>query len=105
MTDNTENNTLTLYTFANHEPADELHGLLRMFYSAAFGNKIGIMQALNTETNKEEVVLVGIQEKEDDTTQVFPLALVLKAEDVNKYVAPDGEGGWATREQSDESED
>lgn len=100
-----ETNALTLYTFANHSPAEELNGLLRMFYSAAFGNKIGIMQALNTETNLEEVVLVGINEVDGEHKHVFPLAVVLKAEDVDKYVAPDGEGGWAAKGTSDESAD
>lgn len=92
MTD--ETNEITLYTFANHHPAPELEVLLRMFYRGASENMLGIMQALNTETNAEELVLVGVSLDSKGNTQCYPLATLLSKEQTPKYRSPDGKGGW-----------
>lgn len=83
-----------LYTFANRSPAPELESLLSMFYYSAFDNTLGIMQALNSETGEEEVLLVGVNVDDNGKTECFPLARLLSAEEVEKYRAPDGEGGF-----------
>lgn len=84
----------TLYKYSNHKDSHYLDNLLAMFYHGVLTNAVGIMQALNTETNKEEVVLVGVKVNEDGTQECFPLSRVLTAEEASIYSAPDGEGGW-----------
>jgi hypothetical protein len=84
---------ITLYTFANHNPAPELESLLAMFYKGAVDNRLGIMQAKNTVTDEEQLLLVGVT-VEEGNTQCYPLCVLLKAEDVPNYRAPDGNGGW-----------
>lgn len=100
MTDVNQTPERVLRVFANRQPAPELEMVLAMFYRGAQSNRIGIMQALNAETNEEEVLLVGYDEV-DGEVECFPLALVLKAEDTSKYRHPDGNGGWESVEDSD----
>lgn len=83
-----------LYKYTNHENSHMLDNLLAMFCHGVFTNVIGIMQALNETTGEEEVLLVGVKQREDGTQDCFPLAKVLKSEEVVNYSAPDGEGGW-----------
>lgn len=83
-----------LYKYTNHDNSHVLDNLLAMFYHGVYTNAIGIMQAKNEETGEEEVILVGVKSREDGTQDCFPLAKVLKAEDVSVYSAPDGKGGW-----------
>ena len=90
----TEQKTLKLYTFSNNPDSPYLSQMLTMFYSAAVTNKVGIMQALNTVTGKEELILVGIELEEDGTPSCYPIAKCLPSEEVDNYIAPDGEGGW-----------
>jgi hypothetical protein len=85
-----------LMTFTNHKDPQSLavkQGLLKMFYHIVLTNRLGIMEAKNSETGEEELVLVGI-EQDGDAMNVFPLALPIKGEDAGKYIAPDGKGGW-----------
>lgn len=70
-----------------------LQGLLKMVYHTVLTNRLAVMQAKNAETGEEEIVLVGV-EQNGDSINAFPLFLPLKAEDVAKYIAPDGQGGW-----------
>lgn len=83
-----------LYTFANHSPAPELESLLAMFYKAALDNTVGVMQAFNSDKNREELLLVGVAVDDEGKTQCFPLAKVLSTEDSFHYRAPDGKGGF-----------
>lgn len=91
---------VTLYTFANHNPAPELESLLAMFYKGAADNQLGIMQAKHIETNEEQLLLVGVT-VEDGNTQCYPLCVLLRAEDVPLFRAPDGKGGWFGEEVKD----
>ena len=54
------------------------------------------MQAKNTDTNEEELILVGV-DQDGDSLSCYPLFIPVKAEDVAKYLAPDGAGGWIER--------
>jgi hypothetical protein len=85
-----------LMTFTNHKDKQNLgvlQGLLKMVYHTVLTNRLGIMQAKNSDTDEEEIILVGI-EQNGDSINAFPLFAPLKAEDVAKYIAPDGTGGW-----------
>lgn len=83
-----------LYTFANRQPAPELESLLAMFYTAVVNNTLGVMQALNSETGSEEVILVGVGVDAEGKTQCYPVARVMSMEDTFKFRAPDGKGGF-----------
>lgn len=83
-----------LYKFTNQKHAPELEALLAMFYTGAYENRLGIMQAKNVELDKEEIVLVGISLDADGKTECYPLARLLKAEEAHNYLSPDGKGGW-----------
>lgn len=86
--------TPTLYKFTNQAQSPELDDILAMFYIGVGGNTIGIMQAFNLITEKEELILVGVQIDEDGKADCYPLASVLNAEQARNYLAPDGEGGF-----------
>lgn len=83
-----------LYKFTNQEQSPELDNLLAMFYKGVYDNRIGIMTAWNTETEQEELILVGVELDENLKPDCYPLASVIKAEDVRKYLAPNGSGGY-----------
>lgn len=99
MTNEVEQNEgqeAVLFTFTNEK--DEvnmgiLQGLLKMVYHTVLTNRLGVMQAKNTETGEQEVVLVGV-EQNGDALNCYPLFSPIRAEDVAVYAAPDGSGGW-----------
>lgn len=83
-----------LYKFTNQKQAPELEALLAMFYTGAYENRLGIMQAKNITSGQEELVLVGVSLDAEGKTDCYPLARLLKAEEVVDYRSPDGKGGW-----------
>lgn len=83
-----------LYKFTNQAQAPELEALLAMFYTGAYENRLGIMQAKNVVSGEEELLLVGVALDPDGKTDCYPLARLLKAEEVAYYRSPDGKGGW-----------
>lgn len=90
---------LIAYMFTNDRQAGwRLQPFLDMLYRGAFENTLGIMEALNTETDEVELLIVGIQHNEDGTTDNIPIARVLDINLVSKYLAPDGKGGWLENE-------
>lgn len=92
--DTQEMRELVLYKFSNKVDSPYLDTLFGMFHHAAFNNSIGIMDAWNLETEQEETILVGVELDEDGKPDCYPLAKVLRAEDVSKYLAPNGKGGY-----------
>lgn len=104
MTDNNENEVevneqgqeAVLFTFTNERDPENmgiLQGLLKMVYHVVLTNRLGIMQSKNEETGEVEIVLVGVEQSGEDLS-CYPLFHPVKAEDVAKYSAPDGKGGW-----------
>lgn len=88
---------VSLYVFTNDPKEEGTMALLQMFYQGAFDNTVGIMRALNTDTGKVESILVGLV-SEDGVTSTYPLAKVLDPQDAQKYLSPDGNGGYFERE-------
>lgn len=84
----------TLYKFTNKAEAPHLDNLLAMFYQGVYDNTIGIMDAWNLETEQEEMILVGVAADENGKAVCFPLARLLRAEEVPQYLAPDGNGEY-----------
>lgn len=98
MTDeqNQEQQEAILFTFTNDKSPENmqtLQGLLKMVYHVVLTNRLGVMQAMNSETGEQELVLVGV-EQNGDSLSCYPLLHPIRAEDVGKYDAPDGSGGW-----------
>lgn len=93
VTENTEIE-VNMYVYTNRAPDAPAESLLRLFYEGTLTNSIGAMRAKNTKTGEEELLLVGIYFKEDGSSETFPLARVLNADDAAAYVSPDGKGGW-----------
>lgn len=93
-----------LLAFSNHkeDPAhmQTMQGLLKMAYHVVLTNRLAAMQAKNTETGEEELIFVGVDQAGDSVT-CYPLFAPIKAEDVAKYLAPDGAGGWLARAQEE----
>ena len=91
-----QSNEAVLLTFTNHKDEQNLgvlQGLLKMFYHIVLTNRLAIMQAKNADTGEEEIVLVGV-EQNGEGVNCYPLAVPISAEQVGKYIAPDGQGGW-----------
>lgn len=83
-----------LYKFTNKSDSPYLDSLLAMFYEGSFANTIGIMEAFSLKDEEEHTILVGVQLDEDGKPECFPIAKLLRAEDVSNYLAPDGNGGF-----------
>jgi hypothetical protein len=98
-----EDTGLIAYMFTNDAKQSYLlQQLLDMYYRGAYSNTIGIMSALNTETEETELLIVGVSHDEDGLTNTFPLARILTPQEVGKYRGPDGKGGWLDGETSAE---
>lgn len=94
---------ITLYKFTNNQESPYLDSQLAMFYSGAFRNTIGIMEARRELENGEVVpvlLLVGV-EQEDGKFHCFPLAEILSSETAATYLHPDGEGGYKRPEKEE----
>lgn len=85
---------VTLFKFSNRPTSPYLDSLLAMFYSAASNNQIGIMEGWDLNTNKESLILVGIEMDENGKPDCYPIAKCLSAEEVSNFLAPDGQGGY-----------
>lgn len=90
---------LKYYKFTNKEDSPYLDSMLSMFYHAAMNAKIGIMEAMDANTNKEVLLLVGVEKDADGNVSCFPIARCLPAEEVGDYLQPDGTGNYIREEQ------
>lgn len=87
---------IPLLTFTNNKDPEnlgQLQGLLQMVIHTVFSGRLACMQALNKETGNEELILVGTTQDENGVG-CYPLFVPIRAEDVSKYLGPDGQGGW-----------
>lgn len=86
-----------LLAFSNNKSDEHvslMQALLKMVYHTVLTNRLAVMEALNSETNETELVLVGV-EQAGDSVNCYPLFKPINAESVGKYLAPDGKGGYA----------
>ncbi len=83
------------YVFANDKNNPAPFGLLDMFYDGVLSNTVGIAIVWDKKNECEQPILVGLS-KEDGQSNVsiFPLAVIVGAEDQDRYAAPDGKGGY-----------
>jgi hypothetical protein len=96
---------LIAYMFTNNpkEQGPFLQSLLDMFYRGVYENSLGVMSALDTETEEEVLILCGIVHDDNGLTRALPLARMLSGSEIEakRYIAPDGEGGWLGEETED----
>jgi hypothetical protein len=85
---------MTEWTFTNDKTNPAISHLFRMFHESVFANKLGVMHALNTEDNKVQTLLVGVEITEDKQVITWPIAKILTEEEQGKYKAPDGNGNY-----------
>ena len=95
---NKVNKDVVLNVYTN-QPTKHQYDLLEMFYRGTYGGTIGLMEALNKEDDSIEMLLVGIAYEEGKQV-TYPLAKILKPEEIKSYLAPDGKGGYGTDEPS-----
>lgn len=77
----------------SNSPNEGQVNLLQLIYTGAFENTLALMEAQNSETGDNELLLVGMEYK-DDNFSAFPLARLLQPEETAKYLAPDGKGNY-----------
>ena len=90
-------NTMEVVTHVmtnNPHEGQHLCMLFEMLHRACFSNLLGIMQAVNSDTGQEEILVVGLEPTADNKFNSYPLARILNKDEANKYLAPDGRGGW-----------
>lgn len=90
----TDSKSPILYKFTNREESIYLDNLLAMFYEGVYENTLGIMEAWNVKTDNVELILVGVAVDENNKPVCYPIAKVLRAEDVTDFLSPDGKGGY-----------
>ena len=83
-----------LYKFTNQVDSSELDNILAMYYQGIYSNSVGIMTAWNLETEKEELILVGVTLDGNGKADCYPIAKVLEAEAAGNYLAPNGMGSY-----------
>lgn len=83
-----------LYKFTNQEDSPHLDNLLAMFYQGVYDNTVGIMDAFSLADEEPRTILVGVAADENGKPVCFPIAQLLRAEDVPNYLSPDGKGGY-----------
>lgn len=83
----------TLHVLSN-DPQGWKYDLLQMFLEGAINNQIGYMDALHKDTGENHRILVGLQYHPDGKVEAFPLARLFETDEVERYIAPDGKGGW-----------
>lgn len=88
---------INLYVQTNNFKDPAPYEMLKMFYKGAFENTIGLMEALNEETQELEYLIVGLSaDPTTGNTAAIPIAKVFSDTlEANKYSAPDGRGGYS----------
>lgn len=79
----------------SNEPYNPVpYGLLDLFYKVTHENRLGLMVALDTETNEPRLVLCMVGDKGEEDVDLFPIAALLKEEELTRYRAPLGNGEY-----------
>lgn len=78
----------------SNDPQGWKYDVLQMLYTGAVNNQLGYMDALNTDTGEVDRLLVGLEPEADGKFSAYPLARFLEAEELKRYLAPDGLGGF-----------
>jgi hypothetical protein len=80
--------------FSNNEDKRPLNTLMWGFYTGVTQNRVGIMEAFDKEVGAPVLILVGLEVGKDGELEAFPLATVLTDQEADRFLPPDGKGGW-----------
>lgn len=83
------------WVFTNDKTNPALRGLFRVLHMSAFQNKLGLMHALDPESNKVVTLIVGVDKDAEGNVICWPLAKVLTEEEQKVFKSPDGQGNYA----------
>lgn len=86
-------NSMVEWTFSNDKENPAIRQLFHLLYNGVFKNKVGVMHALNKETDVVETLIVGI-DVTDGNVAAWPIAKLLTEEEQGKYLSPDGNGSY-----------
>lgn len=81
-----------VYANDTHNPVP--YGLLDIMYRQAFDNRLGIAVCKDAVTGELATVLAFIGDRGEEDVEIFPVAVLLKGEDVARYRAPTGDGNY-----------
>lgn len=70
------------------------YGLLDMFYRMVFTNRVGMMVGKDAVTGELATLLCFVGDKGEDDVELFPVAVLLQAEETQRYLAPLGNGEY-----------
>lgn len=82
------------WVFSNDKTNPAPRGLFRMLHMSAFQNKLGIMHALDPESEKVVTLIVGVDHDENGGVICWPLAKVLTEDEQKAFKSPDGNGNY-----------
>lgn len=80
--------------FTNDKTNPFIRQQFHIWMQASYANAVGLMHAKRKDTGEIHTLLVGVEVQEDGSIATYPLAKILEPEEQNKYLAPDGEGGY-----------
>lgn len=86
--------TMTEWTFTNDKTNPAVRQIFHILYQGVFSNTVGVMHALNTETDMVETLIVGLARNDDGSVATWPLAKIIPESEQGNYKAPDGNGNW-----------
>lgn len=89
-----EMDTMIEWAFTNDKTNPAVRQIFHTLYQSVFSNTLGVMHALNTETDLIETLIVGLSRDEDGNIATWPIARVIPEAEQGKYKAPDGNGNW-----------
>jgi hypothetical protein len=81
----------------SNDPRKELTERLKLLYMGADRNRLGLMEARDSETEQPVQLIVGIEQNGPDTYTPYPLAIILTEMDadfLSTLEMPDMKGGW-----------
>lgn len=82
------------HVFSNEPYNPVPYGLLDLFYRMVDENRVGIIESRDSETEEGVLVLCFVGDTGDGTTELYPVARLLKEEETVRYLAPTGDGGY-----------
>lgn len=87
-------NGMNPHVFSNNPYNPVPYGLLDLFYKLVHENRVGIIDANDSETGEAALVLCFVGDKGDGDVELYPVASLLKEEEITRYRAPTGDGGF-----------
>lgn len=82
------------WVFTNDKTNPHIRQQFHALMDAAFANVLGVMHAKDKDTGDIHTLLVMVESRGEEGVVTYPMAQLLKMEDMDRYLAPDGSGGY-----------